>query len=64
MAEIPLEAAGLADVPAFGPFTWAIFIVLVAIIGVAVVATVVSILLAPREARSRAREGPRRALCG
>ena len=64
MLEIPVEAAGFADVAAFGMATWVIFFVLVTIIGVAVVATVASILLAPRKLRLWAREGLRRTLCG
>ena len=64
MPTVPMEAAGFIDIPAFGMAMWGIFFVLVAIIGVAVVATVASILLAPRKVRSWAREGLRRTLCG
>ncbi len=60
MLEIPVEAAGFADVPAFGPTMWAAYLFLMAVIGVAFGTILATILLSPRKARSWAREGPRR----
>ncbi len=64
MLEMPMEVAGLVDVPAFGMAMWVTIVIVLAIIGFAVGVVVVEILLAPRMVRSWAREGLRRTCCG